>query len=169
MNVENFDIRGIQALIEELMNPSDMTDVVDVDCPTKGGSDILSDIKHVIFNDPATIVTFKDGSRVCVKACAKDKFDKETGLVHAIVKRLYANDIDSNGYMKSTGLGEKIGKIIARSYDQKEHDKARRAKRREKLEKQKKMAALEKEANDAAEDAAKAAIDRVYGTEVDRK
>jgi hypothetical protein len=36
--------------------------------------DIIDDIESVIFNDPATIVTFKDGSKVCVKACEKDTF-----------------------------------------------------------------------------------------------
>lgn len=89
-------------------------------------SDILDDIKQVIFNDPATIVTFSDGTKVCVKACANDKFSKEVGLMYALVKRLYANDVDESGYMKSTGLGEKINKIIKNAVDQKqiEADKA---------------------------------------------
>ena len=39
-------------------------------------SDILDDIKQVIFNDPATIVTFSDGTKVCVKANENDKFSK---------------------------------------------------------------------------------------------
>ena len=83
-------------------------------------NNIMDDIKQVIFNDPATIVTFSDGTKVCVKACSKDKFDKEVGLMYALVKRLYANDVDENGYMKSTGLGEKINKIIKNAVDQKE-------------------------------------------------
>ena len=91
-------------------------------------SDILDDIKQVIFNDPATIVTFSDGTKVCVKACENDKFSKEVGLMYALVKRLYANDVDENGYLKSTGLGEKINKIIRNAVDQKkiEADKKKR-------------------------------------------
>lgn len=91
-------------------------------------SDILDDIKQVIFNDPATIVTFSDGTKVCVKANENDKFSKEVGLMYALVKRLYANDVDENGYLKSTGLGEKINKIIKNAVDQKkiEADKKKR-------------------------------------------
>ena len=82
-------------------------------------SDILDDIKQVIFNAPATIVTFSDGTKVCVKANENDKFSKEVGLMYALVKRLYANDVDENGYLKSTGLGEKINKIIKNAVDKK--------------------------------------------------
>lgn len=85
-----------------------------------GRNDILSDIKQVIFNEPATIVTFTDGSKVCVKATGTDTFSKEVGLMYALVKRLYANDIDDNGYFKSKGLGEKINKVLENAIDQKE-------------------------------------------------
>ena len=94
--------------------------------------DIIDDIDSVIFNDPATIVTFKDGSKVCVKACKNDTFSKETGLIYAIVKRLYANDIDDNGYLKARGLGEKINKIVVDAYDQKKAEADKRAKLRAK-------------------------------------
>ena len=101
-------------------NDSCMTDSVSKTTTVKDDMDITKDIKQVIFNDPATIVTFADGTKVCVKACANDKFSKEVGLVYALVKRLYANDIDENGYLKSTGLGEKLNKIIKGAVDQKE-------------------------------------------------
>ncbi len=92
--------------------------------------DILDDVQNVIFNDPATIVTFSDGSKVCVKACSKDTFNKETGLIYAIIKRLYADDVEKNtGYLRSTGLGEKISKILAKATDQKEVARVRKAKK----------------------------------------
>lgn len=47
-------------------------------------------IKSVIFNDPATIVFWKDGTKTVVKA-QNEPFDKEKGLSMAIVKRLYGN------------------------------------------------------------------------------
>ena len=101
--------------------------------------DILNDVKSVIFNDPATIVTFSDGSKVCVKACSKDTFNKETGLIYAIIKRLYANEIEkSTGYLRSSGLGEKIAKIVNNAVDQKEMERERRRKeKRAKKEKAK--------------------------------
>lgn len=127
-----------------------------------GRLNILDDIDQIIFNDPATIVTFKDGSKVCVKACEKDPFNKETGLIYAIVKRLYANDIDDNGYLKSKGLGEKINKLIAGSLDQKEQERKRRAERKAKQAKKEAAADKAKEANDAGEKAAKEAVEKVY-------
>ena len=122
--------------------------------------DILDDVQHVIFNDPATIVTFSDGSKVCVKACAKDKFNKETGLIYAIIKRLYADDTEKKtGYLRSTGLGEKISKLLAKATDQKEAERERR--------KAKKAAKKAQEANEAGEKAAKEAVEQVYKDELE--
>ena len=101
--------------------------------------DLLDDVKQVIFNDPATIVTFSDGSKVCVKACSKDKFSKETGLIYAILKRLYANDVEEKtGYLRSSGLGEKINKILNMAIDQKEQERERRRKQKAKQAKKEK-------------------------------
>ena len=44
-------------------------------------------IKKVIFNDPATIVFWADGSKTVVKCQPGDTFDKEKGLAMAISKR----------------------------------------------------------------------------------
>ena len=60
------------------------------------------EIKNVIFNDPATIVFWKDGTKTIVK-CRKDKgdvFSKETGLAMAIVKKLYGNKGKYNDILK---------------------------------------------------------------------
>lgn len=47
-------------------------------------------IKEVIFNPPATIVFWKDGTKTVVKA-GKDDFDKEKGLAMAISKKAFGN------------------------------------------------------------------------------
>jgi hypothetical protein len=44
-------------------------------------------IKKVIFNDPATIVIWADGTKTVVKCQEGDMFDKEKGLAMAISKR----------------------------------------------------------------------------------
>ena len=44
-------------------------------------------IKKVIFNDPATIVFWNDGTKTVVKAQNYDEFDAEKGLAMAIVKK----------------------------------------------------------------------------------
>lgn len=48
-------------------------------------------IKRVIFNNPATIVFWKDGAKTVVKCQPGDKFDKMTGLSLAIAKYFLGN------------------------------------------------------------------------------
>ena len=71
--------------------------------PTKSGSFLAMDtdafyviyrkvygIKKVIFNDPATIVFWNDGTKTVVKA-HDEEFDPEKGLAMAISKKLLGN------------------------------------------------------------------------------
>ena len=51
-------------------------------------------IKKVIFNDPATIVFWSDGSKTVVKCGDNDTFDPEKGLAMAISKKFF----DNRGY-----------------------------------------------------------------------
>jgi len=48
-------------------------------------------IKKVIFNDPATIVFWADGTKTVAKAHGDDKFDKEVGLTVCIAKKAIGN------------------------------------------------------------------------------
>ena len=52
----------------------------------------VPEIKKVIFNDPATIVLWKDGTKTVVKAQDKEEFDKEKGLAMAISKKSLGNE-----------------------------------------------------------------------------
>ena len=49
------------------------------------------EIKNVIFNDPATIVFWTDGTKTVVKCQEDDAFDPEKGLTMAIAKKVYGN------------------------------------------------------------------------------
>lgn len=49
------------------------------------------EIKNVIFNDPATIVFWTDGTKTVVKCQEGDIFDPEKGLTMAIAKKVYDN------------------------------------------------------------------------------
>ena len=49
-------------------------------------------IRKVIFNDPATIVMWSDGSKTVVKCGLEDSYDMEKGLAMAIVKKMAGND-----------------------------------------------------------------------------
>ena len=45
-------------------------------------------IRKVIFNDPATIVLWSDGTKTVVKCGPEDSYDMEKGLAMAIVKKM---------------------------------------------------------------------------------
>lgn len=49
-------------------------------------------IKKVIFNDPATIVFWKDGSKTVTKCGEMDIYDPEKGLAMCFAKRLLGNE-----------------------------------------------------------------------------
>ena len=48
-------------------------------------------IKKVVFNDPATIAFWSDGTKTVVKA-REEEFDKEKGLAMAIAKKFLGNE-----------------------------------------------------------------------------
>lgn len=55
-------------------------------------------ITKVIFNDPATIVYWRDGSRTVVKAMDGEQFDPEKGLAMAICKKLLGTSESGGNY-----------------------------------------------------------------------
>lgn len=48
-------------------------------------------IRKVIFNDPATIIFWSDGTKTVVKCGPEDTYDMEKGLAMAIVKKMAGN------------------------------------------------------------------------------
>lgn len=54
---------------------------------TDPGYIVCSSITKVIFNDPATVVFWKDGSKTVVKCMDGDMFDIRTGLILCILKK----------------------------------------------------------------------------------
>lgn len=64
-----------------------------------GNPNKFPEIKNVIFNDPATIVFWSDGSKTVVKA-HNEEFDPEKGLAMAICKRIYGNKGNFNNLFK---------------------------------------------------------------------
>lgn len=49
------------------------------------------DIDRVIFNDPATIVFWKDGTKTVVKCHPEDTFDEEIGFMCCYLKRILSS------------------------------------------------------------------------------
>lgn len=54
----------------------------------------MTGIKTVIFNDPATIVFWTDGTKTVVKTQENDIFDPEKGLAMAMAKKFLGNNHD---------------------------------------------------------------------------
>ena len=78
----------------------DMAKIID-DLLVMGGKDMrLPKIKDVIFNKPATIVIWADGSKTMVKCGEGDIYDLEKGLAMAIVKKAYGNKGNYNDIFK---------------------------------------------------------------------
>lgn len=57
-------------------------------------------IDRVIFNDPATIIFWNDGSKTVVKCGPDDTFDKEKGLAMGIAKKFFGNKGNYNNVFK---------------------------------------------------------------------
>lgn len=68
----------------------------DVTLYYSSGLDPRKDIDRVIFNNPATIVWWKDGTKTVVKCQDGDSFNKELGLAMAIVKKCCGNQGNYN-------------------------------------------------------------------------
>ena len=64
------------------------------------GSSRIPEIKNVIFNDPATIVFWGDGTKTVVKCQDGDECDPEKGLAMAIAKKAYGNKSNYCNKMK---------------------------------------------------------------------
>lgn len=72
----------------------------------------VSDIKRVIFNDPATVVLWKDGTKTVVKCSENDEFNPEIGLAMAICKKSFGNTGAYNEVFKKWVYGV-VSKPIA--------------------------------------------------------
>ena len=57
-------------------------------------------IKKVIFNDPATVVIWEDGTKTVVKCGEGDEYSKELGLAMCITKKALGNKGNYNKEFK---------------------------------------------------------------------
>ena len=76
------------------LSPSEYREFRDKILKEKNKSIYDSMIQRVIFNPPATIVFWRDGSKTVVKCGKNDIFDPEKGLAMAISKRAFGDNRD---------------------------------------------------------------------------
>lgn len=76
---------------------TDYNEIPLIICSQSPKQNAMNSIKKVIFNDPATIVLWSDGTKTVVKCDERDEFDPEKGLAMAICKKHFGggfyNDI----------------------------------------------------------------------------
>lgn len=84
----------------------------------------MNSITNVIFNNPATIVFWSDGTKTVVKCDERDEFDPEKGLAMAICKKHFGGgfyndifkkwipeetpEIEIDGQITMTDIAEKL-------------------------------------------------------------
>ena len=107
----NYDIASTKKLAKELQR-------------TSPKQKAINSITKVIFNDPATIVIWSDGTKTVVKCDERDEFDPEKGLAMAICKKHFGGgfyndifkkwipeetpEIEIDGQISMTDIAEKL-------------------------------------------------------------
>lgn len=98
----NYDIASTKKLARELQR-------------TSPKQKAINSITKVIFNNPATIVFWSDGTKTVVKCDERDEFDPEKGLAMAICKKHFGggfyNDIFKKWIPEETPEVEIDGQI----------------------------------------------------------
>lgn len=64
----------------------------------------MPDVKNVIFNAPATIVFWADGTKTVVKCMDEDTYSKDVGLAMCFMKKMF--EADDRTYIKKDKDGE---------------------------------------------------------------
>ncbi len=74
-------------------------------CPTPENP---FNIKRVIFNGPATIVFWNDGTKTVVKCAEEEIYNERTGIMWAIMKKAYGNSSRVNKAFNELIEGDKV-------------------------------------------------------------
>jgi hypothetical protein len=67
-------------------------------------------VKRIVFNDPATIVFWEDGTKTVVKCSENETFNPYMGFCAAVTKRVYGNNSRIQKYVKNGFVQPKPGK-----------------------------------------------------------
>ena len=62
---------------------------------------ISNEIKRVIYNEPATIILWKDGTKTKAMCHEEDTYDRATGLIVCVVKKFFKSSKNFNNFIKN--------------------------------------------------------------------
>ena len=85
-----------------------------------GSDNTVPKIKNVIYNRPATIIFWKDGTKTVVK-CKGEEFDPEKGLAMAIAKKALGNNYHYYDIFEKWLPNPKAGRGVMKKCDTCEH------------------------------------------------
>lgn len=95
MEVYQYLMNDIKLTKECVKNMGPNYNPLGIECRVKyvsyGFGKPIPEIKNVIFNNPATIVFWDDGTKTVVKCQEGETYDPEKGLAMAISKRMLGN------------------------------------------------------------------------------
>lgn len=94
-------------------------------------------ISRVTYSGNKTIVWFTDGTRCVVTCSSNDKYDRQTAIAYALIKRIFGKigryDENKKKFIENeidgAGIGMKLEKIAASGYDQDLENKNMKAKK----------------------------------------
>lgn len=76
-------------------------------------------VEKVVYNDPATVVMWSDGTKTVVKCHEGDVYDEETGFLLCCAKKLFGNTGKYNDvlaeHVQGGSLLRKVRAIVTRS------------------------------------------------------
>ena len=143
-------------LLEELFPTFAGTDFKSLVPKAKGYFPTMPEIpiSRVTYSGDTTVVFFTDGTKTTVKRSGADKYDRQTAIVYALMKRIfgkigrydsktkkfYENEIDGNG------LGTKLEKLAAAGFDQDEEKRTAKARKAKAIEEHAARQKMESEA-----------------------
>lgn len=87
-----------------------------------------TDIRDIIFNGPATVILWRDGSKTVIKQQKGDKWDPEKAVAMAVMKKVFGTNVTGSNYLEF--VKPYIEKALEE--DKKRKAAARRKKRAEK-------------------------------------
>lgn len=99
LNAEVYSSDYFLGRVKEISEYLDGRQTIIVDLSEMGNRLKLPTIKKVIFNPPATIVLWSDGTKTVVK-CQNEAFDREKGLAMAVAKKALGNKSNFNNEFK---------------------------------------------------------------------
>lgn len=90
-NIKRARVREVHRLVDERYSETYISVTMNLQLGAECEHSITQDIEKIIFNPPATIVFWNDGTKTVVKTSPDEEFDEEKGLAMAISEKYLGN------------------------------------------------------------------------------